>query len=189
MTREQGALLVAIARNAIARHLGLPHEPLAATREKAWLDEPKATFVTLHKQGALRGCIGSLEARRPLIVDVTENALAAAFNDPRFPPVTAEEWPLIDVEVSVLSEPRPLKAANEREALSALRPGRDGVILECPPYHRATFLPQVWEQLPDARTFLAHLKLKAGLPADAWSEDFRLYTYEVEKFRQTEMEP
>lgn len=188
MTREQGMLLVAIARNAIASHLGLPHEPLPATKEKSWLDDLKATFVTLHKQGELRGCIGSLQAHRPLIIDVTENALAAAFKDPRFPPVTAEEWPLVDVEVSVLSAPRPLKVNSEQEALSALKPGQDGLILEYPPYHRATFLPQVWEQLPDPHAFLAHLKLKAGLPSDAWSKDFRLYTYEVEKFRQTENE-
>ena len=142
---------------------------------------PAATFVTLQTGGRLRGCIGRLEAQRPLVEDVAENAFAAAFRDGRFPPLTAAEWPDLDIHVSVLTPAEPLPAASEEELLAALRPGRDGLILE-DGRRRATFLPSVWETLPDKTEFLAHLKLKAGMPADYWSRDLRFYRYETENF-------
>lgn len=176
---ERGALLLALARESIARALGLRPEP--ADDSASWLAEPGATFVTLHQRGELRGCIGSVEARRPLRDDIRHNARAAALSDPRFPPVSREEYPDIDVEVSLLTPPQPLAARTEAEALAELRPGRDGVILEWAD-RSATFLPQVWEALPDAREFLHQLKRKAGLPPDFWAPDLRLLRYEVEKW-------
>lgn len=177
---EQGGLLVALARAAIARELGQPAPRLP---RPDWLIQPGAVFVTLTQHGDLRGCIGSLEAHRPLIEDVEANARAAAFNDPRFPPLAWDELSRTDVEVSVLSPPRPMPCRDEADALARLRPGVDGVILQ-QDWRHATFLPQVWEQLPEPRQFLAHLKLKAGLDPDFWSPDLRLSRYTVEKFRE-----
>jgi AmmeMemoRadiSam system protein A len=146
-----------------------------------------ASFVTLTQQGQLRGCIGSLQAHRPLAQDVQANALAAALQDPRFPPVTAQELPSLQVELSVLTAPEPLQHANESHALWQLRPGLDGLIFEAShqgqSYH-STYLPQVWEQIPEPRAFLAHLKVKAGLPFDFWSPDVKLSRYEVQKFHE-----
>ncbi len=185
MNRQQGRLLVQLARGAIAEALGVAFPAPRLPADASWLAEPGAAFVTLTKHGQLRGCIGSLEARRPLIEDVRANAVAAAFHDPRFPPLTANELDEIRVEVSVLSPMQPFIVENEQDAIHRLRPGVDGVVLEFGP-HKGTFLPQVWEQLPDPALFLAHLKQKAGLPADFWHPDVRLYTYEVEKFREEE---
>ena len=178
----QGSLLVAQARQAIARRLGLAGEPDSGALP-AWLDEPGATFVTLSQNGNLRGCIGTLHAHRPLLDDLRANAQAAAFDDPRFGPLSREELPDTRVEVSVLAPAEPISFAGEAEALSQLRPGLDGVILEFG-RHRATFLPQVWDQLPDPRQFLAHLKRKAGLAPEFWSDNLRLYRYGVEKFKE-----
>ena len=147
------------------------------------LDAPGATFVTLTLDGELRGCIGSLEAHRPLKSDVRENAIAAAFRDPRFPPLTAAELPRVRVEVSLLSPPEPLGVSNEEELRHRLRPGVDGVIFRVGP-RRATFLPQVWEQLPTPGLFMAHLKEKAGFPADYWSDDVRIERYGVHKWKE-----
>ena len=141
-----------------------------------------ASFVTLTKHGALRGCIGSLEARRPLIVDVQENAISAATHDPRFPPVRARELDELQIEISVLSTPEPLSYAGANDLIAKLRPGTDGVVIERG-WQRATFLPQVWEKLPDPHEFLQHLCLKAGLAADAYRRPgLDVYTYQVEKF-------
>jgi AmmeMemoRadiSam system protein A len=182
MQPDQGQALLALARGAIAEQLGV------ATRHNdpaPWLDEPGATFVTLTCGGALRGCIGSLEAERALRADVESNALAAAFRDPRFPPVSVREYRAIEVEVSLLSPMQPFTVASEAQALTQLRPGIDGVLLEYG-RRRGTFLPQVWEQLPEPRAFLAHLKQKAGLPADFWADEVRLSRYTVTKWRETE---
>jgi AmmeMemoRadiSam system protein A len=177
--RAQGGRLVAIAREAIARGC----EPEAPPRwEEPWLSAPGATFVTLVLDGDLRGCIGSLEARRPLGDDVAHNAYAAAYHDPRFPPVTPEEIARLQVEVSVLSGREPVRATSEAEALATLRPGVDGIFLEFQD-RRATSLPQVWENLPDPADFLGELRRKAGLPAGFWHPDVRLSRYTVEKFR------
>jgi len=182
MTENKGAILLALARAVIADRLGLPHKRVN-TRDAGWLREKGACFVTLHKRGALRGCIGSIEAHRPLVDDVRANAVAAAFHDPRFPPVSGEEFGIITVEVSLLAPPQLLPVKSETDAIARLIPGIDGVVLEFGP-HRGTFLPQVWEQLPGPADFLAHLKLKAGLPADFWHEDIRLYRYTVEKYAE-----
>ena len=131
----------------------------------------------------MRGCIGSLQVHRPLIDDLSANAYAAAFRDPRFEPVSAAEWPEVRVEVSILSTPQSISFKDEADALRQLRPGIDGVILE-QGRHRATFLPQVWEQLPDPRQFLAQLKRKAGLAPDFWAPDLGLQRYLVEKFKE-----
>jgi len=184
MSVNRGTMLLALARHAIAARLGVRTETVESG-EAGWLDEQAASFVTLTLHGALRGCIGSLEAYRPLIDDVQANAVAAAFHDPRFPPLTAAEFAAVLVEVSVLTALQPLPAANEDEAMTCIRPGIDGVVLQYGS-HRGTFLPQVWEQLPDPKQFMAHLKQKAGLPADFWHPDVRLFIYQVDKYRQAE---
>ncbi|MCL2524742.1 MAG: AmmeMemoRadiSam system protein A [Betaproteobacteria bacterium] len=179
---ELGNSLLRLARNAIGESFGLAPQPVA---EHAGWHEPGATFVTLTQRGALRGCIGNLTAWRPLADDVAANARAAAFRDPRFKPLTAGEFADIRVEVSLLSPAEPLPCRDEAEALALLRPHIDGVILSAG-RRRATFLPQVWEQLPQPAAFLAHLKRKAGLPADYWADDLRLECYTVEKWREAE---
>ncbi len=146
------------------------------------LQAPGASFVTLTLHGQLRGCIGSLSAYRPLGQDVYHNAIAAAFDDPRFPPLAAAEAVLIRIEISVLTAPRPLAYTSPDDLLRKLRPGIDGVVLERG-WNRATFLPQVWEQLPDPEEFLTHLCRKGGLPANAWRwPDLQVSIYQVEKF-------
>ncbi len=183
MTENKGAALLALARTAIAERLGLPCRQPACTDED-WLREKGACFVTLRKHGALRGCIGSLEAHRPLIDDVRANAVAAAFHDPRFPPLTSDEFEDIRLEISLLSALQPFPVESEADAIARLVPGRDGVMLEFGP-HRGTFLPQVWDELPEASRFLAHLKLKAGLAADFWHDDIRLHRYTVDKYAES----
>jgi len=176
----KGKVLLGIARNAIAESLGLPHEPAT---QADWLKQPGAVFVTLTQHGQLRGCIGSLEAHRSLADDVYHNACAAAFQDPRFMPLEKEEFALTRCEVSLLSPPEPMSFRDETDALAQLRPGIDGVVFEYG-RHRSTFLPQVWEQLPHPREFMAHLKQKAGLSADFWSPEVRLSRYTVEKWKE-----
>ncbi|MBS1147907.1 MAG: hypothetical protein H6R08_2083 [Proteobacteria bacterium] len=177
---EKGSTLLKLARSEIASKLG--HETAFPT-QASWLQEPGASFVTLTRQGELRGCIGTLEAHRPLGLDVRENAVAAAFRDPRFMPLTREEFDDIRVEVSLLSPTEALAVASEEHALATLRPGIDGVVFEYGHY-RSTFLPQVWEQLPEPAEFLAHLKRKAGLSMDFWSESVRLSRYTVSKWKE-----
>lgn len=175
---DAGTVLLPLARTAIASALGRS----GAQQEAApWLSEPGASFVTLTHDGQLRGCIGSLEPRRPLGEDVKANALAAAFHDPRFSPLTEREFDAIRVEVSVLSPMQALDFSSESNARDQLRPGVDGVVFECDG-RRSTFLPQVWEQLPDRTVFLAHLKRKAGLPSEFWSDKVRLLRYTVSKW-------
>lgn len=177
---DAGDHLLALARAAIRLRLAgdgaLPEAP-------GWALADAASFVTLHTDGALRGCIGSLVAHRPLCDDVAGNAVAAAFRDPRFQPVTAEEEPGLHVEVSVLGAPEPLVVASREEARRALRPGVDGLVLTAGA-HRATFLPQVWDQLPDPDDFLSHLLAKAGLPANSWPDGIALETYGVRSWEE-----
>lgn len=177
---DKGPTLLQLARAEIAAKLGQPAPPPAA---HAWLHEPGACFVTLTRQGELRGCIGTLEAHRPLAVDVRENAVAAAFRDPRFRPLSRAEFEEIRVEVSLLSPTEALAVASEAHALAALRPGVDGIVFEYR-HFRSTFLPQVWEQLPEPADFLAQLKRKAGLPADFWADEVRLSRYTVTKWKE-----
>jgi AmmeMemoRadiSam system protein A len=145
------------------------------------LRRERACFVTLHRNDALRGCIGHLEAVQPLILDVAENAFAAAFKDPRFTPLKQSELEGLDIHISILTLPQPLSFSSEQELLSRLRPGIDGLILE-DGANRGTFLPSVWESLPDAESFLRHLKMKAGLPGSYWSDTVTIYRYETESF-------
>jgi len=149
----------------------------------ARLQAPGACFVTLTEHGHLRGCIGSLQAWRPLLDDVRENAVAAAVRDSRFAPLSAAELPAVRIEVSLLGPSTPMRFRNETDALAQLRPGQDGVILDCDG-RCATFLPQVWDELPCPAEFLAQLKRKAGLPAAYWSEHMRLSRYAVQKWKE-----
>ncbi|MCF7821945.1 MAG: AmmeMemoRadiSam system protein A [Mariprofundaceae bacterium] len=181
-TPEQGALLPVIARATISKELGIA-AAIPKTADHPWLNDQAATFVTLKQNNELRGCIGSLRARQSLMNDLQNNAISAAFHDPRFPPLSKDELDQTAVEVSLLSDPVPLTFSDEPDALSQLRPGMDGIIFECGSY-RSTFLPQVWEQLPNPELFMSHLKQKAGLAPDFWSDDVLLYRYEVEKFAE-----
>jgi len=175
-----GKTLLQLARAAIAQWLGLAADLPARA---AWLEKTGACFVTLKAHGQLRGCIGSLEARQALYDDVVHNAVAAALRDPRFPPLSDAELNEVEIEVSLLSPATPIDCFDETDALAQLRPDVDGIILEYGA-HRGTFLPQVWEDLPQPQLFLAHLKRKAGLPEDFWSDDIRLSRYTVQKFKE-----
>jgi AmmeMemoRadiSam system protein B/AmmeMemoRadiSam system protein A len=175
-----GELLLPIARAAIASALGLGAQ---APEDASCLQEPGACFVTLTQRGQLRGCIGSLEARRSLLADVKANAVAAALQDPRFAPLTPGELALTRVEVSLLSPLQEMHFASEADALAQLRPGIDGLVFSCG-RNRSTFLPQVWEQLPGAAEFMEQLKRKAGLAADFWDPAVRLQRYSVAKWQE-----
>lgn len=183
---EQGKVLLQIARAAICHAL---HVPFSATvtvdEDAAWLSQPGATFVTLTYRGELRGCVGSLLACEPLIDDVSSNAISAAMRDTRFPPMTEAELDNVSVEVSLLSELQLLNFANEQDALTKLRPGIDGIVFEYGHY-RSTFLPQVWESLPQPLQFLRGLKAKAGLAEDFWVDNVKLSRYTVNKWREAD---
>lgn len=176
----RGEILLAIARSAIAGALG---KPLPADESAPWLQEPGATFVTLTQHGELRGCIGSLETHRSLLQDVKANALAAAFHDSRFLPLGVDELETTRVEVSLLSPLTAIAFSSEQDALSQLRPNVDGIVFEYARY-RSTFLPQVWEQLPEPAQFMAHLKHKAGLTPDFWADGVKLSRYTVSKWKE-----
>jgi len=177
---DLGLALLIRAHNAIGEHFGAQPQPAP---DHSALDLPGASFVTLTQAGNLRGCIGTLEAWRPLAIDIAENALAAAFRDPRFAPLRAAEFPATRIEVSLLSAPEPWPVENEEDACRRLRPHVDGVILAAGE-RRATFLPQVWDDLPDPHDFLRHLKYKAGLPPEGWSPDIQLQRYQVQKWKE-----
>ena len=179
---ELGAALLRLARAAIGEQLG---KPAPAGASQARLQEPGATFVTLTQQGQLRGCIGSLEAHRALLHDVRENALAAAFRDPRFSPLAEEEFEITRVEVSLLTTPEPLAFRDEADFMAQLRPGVDGIVFQYG-RHRSTFLPQVWESLPEPEQFMQQLKRKAGLPPNFWHETVSISRYEVTKWKENQ---
>ena len=181
MSEDRGIVLLAIARESLAAALNLGRE---SSRDEPWLHEPGATFITLRRLGDLRGCVGSIQPYRPLLDDVRNNVRAAAFSDTRFPPVRRDEYPELAVEVSLLSPCEPCELGSQEEVLARLRPGVDGIVLEFQG-RRSTFLPQVWEQLPDPWDFLAHLKRKAGLPAAFWHPDVRLWRYTVMKWSES----
>lgn len=184
--RDAGLTLLAIARAAIGHGLGVHAEP-PRTDLAPWLTRPGASFVTLMADAKLRGCVGSLEATRRLGEDVAENAQAAALRDPRFSPLTPREWPRCEVEVSVLSPAKPLRLADEAQMLAQIRAGEDGVILEHEG-RRATFLPQVWESLPEKPRFLGELMRKAGVPADTHLARCKLWRYRVIKWKQADLQ-
>lgn len=181
LSADERRFLLGLADNSIREGLA-SGAPLAVEVQSLspHLAGPGSTFVTLKAGGQLRGCIGTLEAWRPLAEDCAENAFAAAFRDPRFPPVTAQEFPALDLHISVLEPARPLVAATEAELLDQLRPGEDGLVL-VEGHRRATFLPSVWQQLPEPALFLRHLKRKAGLPEDYWSPTLEFGRYQVEE--------
>ena len=141
----------------------------------------RATFVTLEKQGQLRGCIGMLEAHRPLIEDIAYNSYAAAFSDPRFPPLSEDELNDLSIHLSILSPAESIPCHSEADLIKQLRPDIDGLILD-DGRHRATFLPSVWESLSNPADFVQQLKIKAGLPANYWSDDLHAYRYSTESF-------
>jgi AmmeMemoRadiSam system protein A len=147
----------------------------------AELQTKKATFVTLHRNKELRGCIGILKPVRPLAEDVAYNAWAAAFTDSRFIPLTADEMDDLDIHISILGTPEAMEFTSEDDLVKQIRPGTDGLILE-EGFKKGTFLPSVWEALTDSREFLNHLKLKAGLPANYWSDNIKVMRYAVEEF-------
>jgi AmmeMemoRadiSam system protein A len=148
------------------------------------LRQPGATFVTLTRNGELRGCVGALEAYQPLAEDVREHAVAAALNDFRFYPVQPDELPGLQIEISRLTIPQPLDYTDPVELPRRLRQGIDGVILRAGS-RRSTFLPQVWEKIPDPEEFLSHLCLKMGCPANYWRRNrLQVFTYQVEEFHE-----
>jgi AmmeMemoRadiSam system protein A len=179
---DAGRVLLPLARAAIAAQLGLSH---AANDDLPWLKSSGASFITLMLGAKLRGCIGTLRAHRALAEDVKANAVAAAFRDPRFPPLGASEFSGVALEVSVLSALERLSFTDELDALRQLRAGIDGVVFEYG-HHTGTFLPQVWEDFKEPSDFLAHLKYKAGLPPDFWDREVRLSRYTVFKWREIE---
>jgi len=180
--QNAGNVLLPLARAAIARELGQAH---SATAEATWLREPGACFITLTHDAKLRGCIGTLRAHRPLADDVRANAVAAAFRDPRFKPLSASEFAAVEVELSLLSPLEPMSFTGELDALAQLRIGEDGVVFEYG-YHSSTFLPQVWKDLRKPAEFMAHLKHKAGLPPDFWDSEVKLMRYTVTKWRESD---
>ena len=185
LSNEEKDILLKIARTAIQNALeGYPNKPIPVGKLTERLKEPGATFVTLTKNGELRGCIGTLEPYLPLYEDVREHAIAAALNDYRFPPVQPSELPLINIEISRLTPPQPLSYENPEELVRKLRPNIDGVVLQ-DGMQKATFLPQVWEKLPQPEEFLNHLCIKMGAPMDLWRrKKLQVFTYQVEEFHE-----
>jgi AmmeMemoRadiSam system protein A len=180
MTQQEKQILLDLAKRSIWHGLqtGKPLKVDIADFPPA-LQEARATFVTLHKNHELRGCIGVLQAVRPLAEDIAENAFAAAFRDYRFPPLAADEFEQLVIHLSILTQPEPIAFDSEEDLLVQLRLGVDGLIIE-ENGRRGTFLPTVWETLPNPKQFLRHLKQKAGLPPDYWSDSVRVYRYRTE---------
>ncbi len=184
LTEKEQKELLQYARSVIAARLNdsaKVREPSDITDQ---MKEKKGCFVTLHKKGALRGCIGSLEPDKSLLSNIEENAVNAAFRDPRFPPVKEAELPRIDLEISVLTKPKPLEYSDEEDLKKKLKPGVHGVILSRG-LARATFLPQVWEQLPTVEMFLGNLCMKAGMDTECWKDpNVEVQVYEVRHFSE-----
>jgi len=185
LSEKEGKHLVEMARKTIQKALFKPKdksEPDSIYSRK--FQERRGTFVTLTMNGSLRGCIGHIIPQESLIEGVRVNAMNAAFRDPRFRPLSQNEFEKIKVEVSILTEPKPLTYTDANDLLAKLRGGIDGLIIR-KGYHQATFLPQVWEQLPNKQDFLTHLCLKAGLAGDAWAHDqLEVHTYQVQAFEE-----
>ncbi len=185
ISEEQGRLLLKMARTSIGRKLGLSaNETMEEDRpwDSGFLDQKRGLFVTLHKAGKLRGCIGNIEPVKILARGICDNAVSAAFDDNRFAPLSVDEFSLVDIEVSLLSLPEKLEYTDGNDLQTKLVPHRDGVIVE-KGGRRATFLPQVWDQLPSSQEFLRHLCTKAGLASNAWEkEGVSVYIYQVQAF-------
>lgn len=185
LSGEEQKLLLETARNAIRKELNKEEKlPLVMEEYSPILQENGACFITLKKKGVLRGCVGSIEVVQPLIQDVRDRAVAAAFQDYRFPPLTLTELDEIRIEISRLTQPCKLNYEDAEDLINKLRPQIDGVILRYQT-RRATFLPQVWEQLPSPELFLNRLCVKMGLDQSAWrSVKLQVETYQVEKFQE-----
>jgi AmmeMemoRadiSam system protein A len=190
ISEEERRLLLQIARQALESCVCNQSLPLLEwDRLPACFKEPGATFITLTKDGQLRGCIGALEAYQSLAEDVCEHTRAAALEDYRFPPVLPEELSHITIEISRLTAPRPLAYTTPEDLISKLRPCIDGVVLR-DGFRRATFLPQVWEKLSDPELFLSHLCQKMGASPFAWRQKkLEVFTYQVEEFREPILPP
>jgi AmmeMemoRadiSam system protein A len=180
----EAKVLISIARHAL--EVAIPNSPArqvdldSLPREYA---EPRACFVTLRLAGELRGCIGNVEARRPLAIEVAEHARSAGFRDPRFPPLDGSEFSQIRIEVSVLSRLESFSVSSRSDLLRQLRPGVDGLVIE-EGHARGVFLPSVWDQLPNANTFVSHLMQKAGLAEDHWSERISFSRFTSESYEE-----
>jgi AmmeMemoRadiSam system protein A len=182
LSTEHRQILLDLARKAIRHRLesGTTLE-VCAKDFPPELQAERACFITLNRQSNLRGCIGHLEAIKPLVEDVADNAVSAAFRDPRFPELRPDELADLEIHISVLTPSEPVAFDSEADLLQKIRPNIDGLIL-AEGMRRGTFLPSVWEQLPQPREFLHHLKQKAGLPADYWSDEIEVFRYETECF-------
>jgi AmmeMemoRadiSam system protein A len=182
LSEEAQRMLLAVARESIAQGIESGHplrlDPLSYDPE---LQEVRASFVTLHLCGQLRGCMGALEASRSLVGDVAHTAFSAAFRDPRFSPVVASELEALEISISVLSQPEEMTIQSEADLLQQMRPGIDGLLLR-EGSHSGTLLPSVWESIPDPIEFLRTLKRKANLPTNYWSETITVYRYTTESF-------
>ncbi len=185
LTVDEKTYLLRLAREAIRAAVEQKPPPrLDASQLTAALTAPGASFVTLTKQGYLRGCIGALAANQPLAEDIREHAAAAALEDPRFPPVRPAEVPDLHIEISRLTEPQPLNYQSPEDLLSLIRPMVDGVILR-DGFRRATFLPQVWKQIPKPADFLGQLCRKMGASPDLWRQKvLEVAVYQVEEFEE-----
>lgn len=188
LTNAQGQTLLDLARATLIKKLGGDQSRIPKDLDERLtdpvFDQKLGTFVTLHIHGNLRGCIGSLTGDEPLRDNVRNNAINAAFNDPRFPPLSSRELAEVDIEISILSSPQPLRYSSPQDLVNRLRPGVDGLILK-KGMAQSTFLPQVWEQLPQPEAFLSNLCLKAGLPQEAWKQgDVEIMTYQVQSFAE-----
>lgn len=185
-TESQKRELLRLARKTISEGCtrGLPPEPLQEREDLTdFFLQQAASFVTLQKRGELRGCVGSTQAHRTLLDDVIHNAFASAFRDQRFPPITENELTDIKIEISILTPQQRMEVSDEKDLLKQLHPGIDGLLIRNTQYS-ATFLPQVWKQLPNPRQFLAHLKNKAGMAPGLWPEDMECFRYQCMKFEE-----
>ena len=187
LTEIEGDILLSVARNTIARKLNKQEtESKADYAESEKFSKKCGTFVTLTIDGNLRGCIGHIIPQESIIEGIKINAINAAFRDPRFKPMVAEEWDRVKIEISILTEPKKLHYRNTDDLLQKLRAGMDGVIIK-KGHAQATFLPQVWEQLPKKKDFLAHLCMKAGLEGQAWRKGgLEVFVYQVQAFEEGE---
>lgn len=184
LTEEQGKFILSVARKTIEEELFGQKEEEQPDDLAPVFRERRGTFATLTIDGNLRGCIGHIIPQESLIEGIKVNAINAAFRDPRFPAMSQKEWDRVKIEISILTDPEPLSYTDANDLLSKLRPGIDGVILG-KGFYQATFLPQVWEQLPEKEDFLTHLCLKAGLRGDAWRKgDLEVSTYQVQAFEE-----
>lgn len=187
LSPKQGLLLLKLARATIAKKLGiddLPNALIDPTFLNQKLQSKSGTFVTLHLNNNLRGCIGNLAASDSIADGIKKNAINAAFNDPRFSPLSKNEFNKIHIEVSVLSQAKVLEYKDANDLIAKLRPKIDGVIIK-KNFKSATFLPQVWDQLPKTENFLSNLCHKAGLNPDEWRDgSVEVLTYQVQYFEE-----